>query len=192
MLKTLKTNHGDISLPTFFPDATRGVVKGGLDTVDLSNTKVEGIVINTLHLRGAIREQFNCHLLMNWTKPIITDSGGFQVMSLIHHHPKLGKLTDNEAIFIDASGQKIIFTPEASIQLQLKLGADILICLDDCTDPESPLSLQEKSVERTINWARRCKIEFDKLTSQKNDRPLRKSKKVAGAEHQAISLHVCP
>lgn len=109
---------------------------------------------------------------MNWDKPIITDSGGFQVMTLIHKGKTHGKLTDNEVIFVDSSGKRINFTPELSIETQLKLGSDVLICLDDCTDPQAPSAIQEKSVERTVNWARRCKIRFDELTKNASQKPL--------------------
>lgn len=170
MPKTLKTNHGEISFPTFFPDATRGVVKGGLDSRDLDQCQIEGLVINTMHL--STENQKDMHTLMNWQKPLITDSGGFQVMSLIHQNPKLGKLTDNEAIFIDEDHKRNVFTPERSIELQLGLGADILICLDDCTRPDADLAIQEKSVERTINWAKRCKTYFDQQTANLKNRPL--------------------
>lgn len=179
MLKTLKTNHGQIKLPIFFPDATQAVVKGGVDTVDLNQTGVEGIVINTLHLSMRFDDLHqklfspgDIHQLMNWKKPIITDSGGFQVMSLIHNHPKLGTLTDDEAIFFQKTKQEKVFDAEKSIQIQLKLGADILICLDDCTKPQDPLEVQEKSVQRTISWAKRSKKEFERLTKGLKQKPL--------------------
>lgn len=172
VLKVLKTKSGDIPLPAFFPDATRGVLKGGVDSRDMDQVQVEGLVINTLHLLSDPKDSVDMHQFMNWPKPFITDSGGFQVLSLIHNNYKHGQLTDHEAIFHTNSGQKIIFSPELSIQMQLHLGTDIAICLDDCTKPDSPLANQEKSVERTIAWARRCKVEFELLTENQPIKPL--------------------
>lgn len=176
MLKILQTRHGDIVLPAFFPDGTRGVVKT-IDSIDLENAKVEGLVINTYHLLIAGLEEKiesigGIHRLMNWKRPVIIDSGGFQVMSLIHKNKSLGKITDEGATFKLPGSPKIILTPEKSIQMQIKLDADILICLDDCTKPDQKISEQEKSVERTITWVLRCKTEFDKLTKLSKKKPL--------------------
>ncbi|MDO8638198.1 MAG: tRNA guanosine(34) transglycosylase Tgt [Candidatus Daviesbacteria bacterium] len=169
MLKILKTKHGDISLPSFFPDGTRGVVKG-VDSTDLENAQVEGLVINTFHLLTEkmdqkIKKFKGIHEFMNWKGPIITDSGGFQVMSLVHDHPNLGKISD-QGIRFKYNGQNVFLTPEKSIEFQLKLGTDIAIVLDDCTKPEMDLADQKKSVEKTISWAKRSKDEFDRLASQ--------------------------
>ncbi|OGE20291.1 hypothetical protein A3A14_00315 [Candidatus Daviesbacteria bacterium RIFCSPLOWO2_01_FULL_43_38] len=188
-MKTLKTLHGKITLPTFFPDGTKAVVKG-VDSTDLVNAGVEGLVINTYHLLvnslGEKMEKFGgVHNFMNWPNPVITDSGGFQVMSLVHDHPGMGKIDDNGITFkwdpstsstplttssLRISGQKVVLTPEKSIELQLKLDTDIAIVLDDCTRPDQASKDQEKSVERTIAWAKRSKDEFEKLVKTK--RPL--------------------
>lgn len=157
-LSQLSTLHGNISFPAFFPDGTLGVVKG-VDSRDLEKAGVEGLVINIYHLLTA-KVSTPMHKLMNWKRPIITDSGGFQVMSLVHKNPKLGKISDGGVIFQMPGGPKIILTPEKSIQTQLELGADILITLDDCTYPDQSLKEQEISVKRTIAWAKRCKAEF--------------------------------
>lgn len=169
MIKFLRTLHGSLTLPTFFPDGTLGVVRG-VDSTDLKKCGVEGLVINAYHLLvnalGDRLENFgDIHTLMRWDRPIITDSGGFQVMSLVRKSSKSGKLKDDEIIFYAKGGQKVILTPENSIRTQLKLGADILITLDDCTRPEMSQEEQEKSVERTIAWAKRSKKEFERLTA---------------------------
>ncbi|MDD2823483.1 MAG: tRNA guanosine(34) transglycosylase Tgt [Candidatus Daviesbacteria bacterium] len=176
MIKILKTKHGNVTLPSFFPDGTKGVVKG-IDSKDLENAKVEGLVINTYHLLvSGLEEKIEAiggiHRLMGWKKPVITDSGGFQVMSLIHKDESLGKMNDTGATFKLPGAPRIKLTPESSIRLQIKLDADILICLDDCTKPDQDIGEQEKSVERTIAWAKRCKLEFEKLTSLSKKRPL--------------------
>jgi queuine tRNA-ribosyltransferase len=161
----LKTLSGTVKLPAFFPDATSGVVKG-VDSTDLKNCKMPGIVVNTYHILRrsmvkTITDLGGIHKYMNWSGPIISDSGGFQAMSLIRANKKLGTIHKDKIIF-RLENKKIILTPEKCIQIQLQLGSDIVMCLDDCTRPEDSLEEQEKSVERTISWARKCKAEFDK------------------------------
>lgn len=163
----IKTLHGDLSLPTFFPDGTVGVVRG-VDSRDLEKAGVEGMVTSTFHLLAHNVEQ-DLHQLMDWDRPILTDSGGFQVFSLLRDHPKMGRLTDDGFIF-EWNGQKVELTPEKSIELQYNLGADILICLDQCTDPEMDLDFQEEAVEKTVKWAKRCKEEFEKITKKQDTR----------------------
>lgn len=168
-MKILKTLHGNIALPTFFPDGTRGVVKG-VDSTDLENVGVEGLVINTFHLLISEMdkkvEKFNgIHNFMGWPGPIITDSGGFQAMSLVHDHPQMGKITDTGITF-NYEGRRILLTPEKSIEFQLKLGTDIAIVLDDCVRPDQ--SENEESVRRTILWAKRSKETFEKIINSRS------------------------
>lgn len=169
-MRTLSTNHGNLRLPAFFPDATLAHVRT-LDTEDLKNCGVHGLVVNAYHLyklqKGElIKKLGGIHRFMNWNDPIITDSGGWQVMSLIHDSPKESSISEKEIVFFDQkSRKKIIFTPELSIKLQLQLNPDIMICLDDCTRPDMGEREQEKSVELTIAWAKRCKREFERLLS---------------------------
>lgn len=183
-MNKLNTLHGQIILPSFFPDGTKGIVKG-VDSLDLERAKVEGLVINTYHLLvSGLEEKIEniggIHRLMSWQKPVIIDSGGFQVMSLIHEQAlscgnkdkSMGKMTDEGVTFKLPGTPRIKLTPEKSIQMQIKLDSDILICFDDCTKPDQKLSEQKKSVERTIAWAKRCKLEFDKLTKLSKKRPL--------------------
>ncbi len=112
-MKILNTKHGEIKLPTFFPDGTLGVVRG-VDATDLRSCQVEGLVINAYHLLvNSVADRLenfgDIHTLMNWDRPIITDSGGFQVMSLVHKNPKLGKIKDDQIIFYGKELQKIYF-----------------------------------------------------------------------------------
>ncbi len=98
------------------------------------------------------------------------DSGGFQIWSLIRQDPNRGVIRDNEVIFREPStGEKWNLTPERVVGLQLQLGSDIVVCLDDCTDADAPASEQERSVERTVRWARRCRDEFDRLVAERRD-----------------------
>jgi queuine tRNA-ribosyltransferase len=162
-------------LPAFFPDATYGKIVS-LENRYLKKTKTQGLVVNAYHLfnRGmvpAIKKAGGIHNFIGFQKPIISDSGGFQVMSLIHKTPNLGKITEKGAIFTN-NGRKIELTPEKCIEIQLDIGSDIVMCLDDCTKPELNIKEQSKSVERTIRWAKRCRIHFDKLTKNNKKKPL--------------------
>ena len=176
MLDTLKTNHGVLKFPVFFPDATEGVVKS-VDSVDLENCKVQGLVTNAYHLLriglvDKIAEAGGIHKYMNFHKPIISDSGGFQVMSLVRDN-NFGEIHDDKIVF-KLNGQKTILTPEKSIRAQFKIGSDIIMCLDDCTRYTDSREQQEKAVKRTIEWARRSKNEFEKLVknSKSSSKPL--------------------
>lgn len=178
---TLALPHGDLPLPTFLPDATRAVVRS-VDSVDLEACGVDALVMNTYHLMqrpgsSTVKSLGGLHGMAGWRRPILTDSGGFQVYSLIRQNAKFGSLNDKGALFTpDGKGRKFNLTPEKSIQLQMSYGADILVCLDDCTHADDPPSEQRKSVERTIAWGRRSKKEFTRLVDQKglegDQRPL--------------------
>lgn len=173
--KQLETLHGKLEFPVFFPDATHAKIKG-VENKELDKCNLAGLVVNTYHLikDGLVEEvekKGGIHNYMGFDKPIISDSGGFQVMSLIHRSPELGSIDEDKVTF-KLDGKKIVLTPEKCIQIQMKIGADIIMCLDDCTRPESGKREQEKSVERTIRWAERCKKEFDRLTKKRKRKPL--------------------
>jgi queuine tRNA-ribosyltransferase len=105
---------------------------------------------------------------MDWDGPILSDSGGFQVYSLIRQNPDYGVIRANEVIFREPeTGERWNLTPERIITLQFQLGSDIVVCLDDCTDADAPEPEQERSVERTIRWARRCREEFDRQAASR-------------------------
>ncbi len=173
---TIHLPHGELSCPTFLPDATRGVVRT-VDSVDLARCGIQGLVMNTFHLMqrpgsSTIQALGKLHKMCGWQKPIITDSGGFQAYSLIRQNSKYGRLSDKGISFRpDGSARKFQLTPEKTIQLQLSYGADIVICLDDCTHVDDSLQVQQSSVHRTIAWAKRCKKEFQRLNDQKNISP---------------------
>ncbi|MFA6551609.1 MAG: tRNA guanosine(34) transglycosylase Tgt [Patescibacteria group bacterium] len=167
-LGKITTAHGEIETPFFMPDATRGVVKS-LGNEDLKNLGLEAAVINTYHLylqpgMELISKARGAHNFMNWDKPLLSDSGGYQVYSLLHKNKNMGKILDDKAIFkspLDGSQHEL--TPERSIQIQFILGADMIVCLDDCPPHDAAGAEMKKSVERTIAWAKRCKIEYDRL-----------------------------
>ncbi len=164
--------HGELTLPAFLPDATLGVVRS-VDSADLEACGVEAVVMNTFHLMqrpgsSTIQALGGLHAMSGWPHPIVTDSGGFQAYSLIRENPRYGRLSDRGITFQpEGATRKFQLTPEKSVQLQLAYGADVVICLDDCTHADAPPAVQEESVRRTIDWARRGKREFERIVAQK-------------------------
>jgi queuine tRNA-ribosyltransferase len=171
---TIETAHGALRLPVYFPDATRAVVRT-VDSHDLEACGVPGLVVNVFHLSnrpgvGLIKQAGGIHTFMSWRRPIASDSGGFQLMSMIRENPRYGTVTDRGIHFVDVDGgrKKVLFTPERSIRLQWDLGADLMVCLDDCPSPDAARKEVEASVERTIHWAGRCRAEFDRLLQSRH------------------------
>ncbi|MFN3301633.1 MAG: tRNA guanosine(34) transglycosylase Tgt [Patescibacteria group bacterium] len=159
----LKTIHGVIKTPFFMPIATRGAIKN-LTSEELKNLGTEIILSNTYHLflkpgEKIIKKIGGLHRFMNWSGPILTDSGGFQVFSLA----KMRKVKDNGIEFqSEIDGKKFFLTPEKAIQIQLDLGSDILMSLDECIGYPCSKKEAEKAVKRTTLWAKRGKKEFDR------------------------------
>jgi queuine tRNA-ribosyltransferase len=164
---SINTKNGDLQVPVFMPDATRGLVKL-LSSQELKKAGTEAIVVNTYHLYlqpgvEIIKEAGGAHNFMDWNRPILSDSGGFQVFSLIHNNPKMGKIEEDKVIFTSPlNGKKLEFTPEKSIQIQFDLGVDMMVCLDDCPPNDTRPENMELSVKRTIKWAAKCKNEYEK------------------------------
>ncbi len=178
-LKKFKTKNGEINLPVFFPDATRAVIRT-LDSLDIENTKTPGILVNTYHLYrdlgiDKLKKYEGIRQFMSWSGAVISDSGGFQVMTLAKSSQSRGLITDTGVTFKSKEGEKIELTPEKSIQFQMLLKSDMVIVLDDFTDPNSSYEKAKESVERTILWANRSKDEFLKICEKekikKEDRP---------------------
>ncbi len=164
--------HGTLQLPAFLPDGTQGVVRT-LDARDLEDVHIQAVQMNAFHLMqrpgsSTIQALGGLHQMAGWQRPIFTDSGGFQIYSLLRQNAKSGSISDRGATFRpDGSDRKFNLTPEKSVQLQLSYGSDVVICLDDCTHVDDPLAEQEKSVARTVQWAARCKAEFEKIVTQR-------------------------
>jgi queuine tRNA-ribosyltransferase len=170
-LITLDLPHGSVALPAFLPDGTQGVVRA-VSSEDLESCRIQAIQMNVYHLMqrpgtSTIQALGGLHRIAGWERPVFTDSGGFQVYSLIRKSPKAGSITDRGATFRPGGNRKYILTPEKSIQLQFGYGSDMLICLDDCTGPDDPLETQAESVRRTIRWAAECKATFVRIADQK-------------------------
>jgi queuine tRNA-ribosyltransferase len=164
--------HGTLQFPVYLPDATYGMVRA-VDSADLEDCQVTAVVMNTFHLMqrpgsSTIQSLGGLHRMSGWKGPIITDSGGFQAYSLIRQNPKFGSMNANGLTFQpEGAERKFQLSPEKSVQLQLAYGADVVICLDDCTHVDASRQEQEKSVRRTIDWARRSKSEFELQVKQK-------------------------
>lgn len=163
----LKTAHGILSTPFYMPDATRGFVKL-TDNESVKKTGTMAMVVNTFHLYlqpglEIIKKAGGIHKFMNWSGPLLSDSGGFQVFSLIHKNAKMGKIMDDKVVFRSPlDGSKHELTPEKSIQIQFALGVDMMVCLDDCPPNEFSRSDLVRAVDRTIAWAKRCKMEYER------------------------------
>ena len=179
-MKTLATLHGELALPAFLPDATRGVVRT-VDAADVAACGIAALMVNVIHLAShpgisVVSKVGGIHRFMGWNRPIASDSGGFQVFSLVTGSRKLGSISKDGFIYrLDKSQDKKILTPEKCIRKQLELGADILFSLDHCTHPDADAQTQRESVEHTVDWARRCRIEFDRRLEDKpgdRQRPL--------------------
>lgn len=170
-LTYFNSKNGKIALPVFFPDATRAVVRA-LDTTDIENTKTKGLLVNTLHLYkeiglNRIKKIGGIRNLMDWKGGLISDSGGFQVGSLVKKNPDLGHVNNKGVTFKMPGQPKILLTPEDSIRFQMDLGVDMVVVLDDFDAPNASEKDAIQSVERTILWARRCKVEFEKICKRR-------------------------
>lgn len=176
----LRTRNGVIHTPFFMPIATKGAVKN-MQPEDLRNIGAEIVLGNTYHLwlrpgDDLIYRAGDLHRFMNWNGPILTDSGGFQVFSLgARAEKKFGssgvKLSEEGVRFIDPiDGKKHFMSPEKSIDIQLNLGSDMIMVLDEC--PPYPCSYDDakKSLELTTRWAERCFSYFHKKIRENKDK----------------------
>ena len=158
------------------PDGTFGVVRS-IDAGDLAACKVQAVMMNTFHLMqkpgsSTIQAVGGLHNFSGWQGPIFTDSGGFQAYSLIKENSKFGQITADGISFTPESSQrKFLLTPEKCIRLQMSYGSNLLFCLDDCTHVDEAQADQQAAVERTIAWAKRCKLEYLKSINQKQIEP---------------------
>ena len=167
--KTFKFKGGKLDLPVFFPDATRAVIRT-LDFEDVKNTKTPGVLVNTYHLyrelgKRIFKKHGGVRNFMGWEGAVISDSGGFQVMSWAKRGS--GKVTDEGVFFYPAKGKKVLLTPEKSIEFQMALDTDMVVVLDDFTPNGIGEAAAKETVERTIDWAKRSKAEFERIVKSK-------------------------
>lgn len=160
-LGTVRTHHGDIRTPAFMPVGTAATVKA-IYPKDVAKSGADILLGNTYHLMlrptaERIAKLGGLHKFMNWDKPILTDSGGFQVMSLAG----LRKITEEGVTFSShIEGSKHLLSPERSMEIQKLLGSDIVMIFDECTPYPATYEVAKKSMELSLRWADRSKIAF--------------------------------
>ena len=161
------TVHGTVQTPVFMNVGTCAAIKGAVSSVDLKEIGCQVELSNTYHLHvrpgdRLIKELGGLHKFMNWDRPILTDSGGFQVFSLAG----LRRIKE-EGVYFNShiDGRKIFMGPEESMQIQSNLASTIAMAFDECVALPAEYSYAKKSHERTVRWLERCKIEMDRLNS---------------------------
>ena len=160
-----KTPHGTIQTPVFMNVGTSAAIKGGVSSLDLAELKCQVELCNTYHLHlrpgdEVVAKMGGLHKFMNWDKPILTDSGGFQVFSL----SSIRKIKEEGVYFSShIDGRKIFMGPEESMKIQSNLASTIAMAFDECADSKSDKKYMIQSVERTERWLERCKDELTKL-----------------------------
>ncbi len=161
------TVHGTIQTPVFMNVGTAAAIKGALSAIDLKEIGCQVELSNTYHLHlrpgdEVVRDMGGLHRFMDWDRPILTDSGGFQVFSL-------AKLRDikEEGVYFSShiDGRKIFMGPEESMQIQSNLGSTIAMAFDECVENPCEKEYARASVARTTNWLKRCKTELTRLNA---------------------------
>lgn len=163
-----ETVHGTIETPVFMNVGTSAAIKGGISTRDLEEVNCQVELSNTYHLHirpgdDLIYRMGGLHKFFNWSRPVLTDSGGFQVFSLA----KLRKITEEGVTFNShMDGKRIFMGPEESMRIQSHLGSTIAMAFDECVENPAPYNYVKASHERTIRWLKRCRAEMDKLNAE--------------------------
>lgn len=162
-----ETVHGTVQTPAFMNVATVAAIKGGLAANDLEDIGTQVMLCNTYHLHvrpgeDVVYDMGGLHKFTTWNKPILTDSGGFQVFSLA----KLNKIKEEGVTFRShIDGRKIFMGPEESMQIQSRLASTIAMAFDECVENPSSYDYAKASCARTLRWLERCKAEMDRLNS---------------------------
>lgn len=165
-----ETAHGTVQTPVFMNVGTQAAIKGALSSTDLAAIGCQVELSNTYHLHvrpgeDVIKSLGGLHKFMVWDKPILTDSGGFQVFSLA----KLRKITEEGVNFsAHTDGRKIFMGPEESMKIQWALGSDIAMAFDECIENPAPYEYVLKSCQRTTRWLERCKAALAALKQQED------------------------
>ncbi len=164
---TFETVHGDIQTPVFMNVGTSAAIKGGISTGDLKHIGCQVELSNTYHLHvrpgeDVVYQMGGIHKFFNWDKPVLTDSGGFQVFSLA----TLRNIKEEGVTFQShMDGAKIFMSPEVSMQIQSKLASTIAMAFDECPSSVATHKYISQSVDRTTRWLYRCKAELERLNS---------------------------
>ncbi len=162
-----KTVHGTIQTPVFMNVGTSAAIKGAVSSLDLKDVGCQVELSNTYHLHvrpgdDLIRDMGGLHKFMNWDRPILTDSGGFQVFSLA----SLRKITEEGVNFQShIDGKRIFMGPEESMQIQSNLASTIAMAFDECIENPAPYEYVKNSCDRTYRWLERCKAELNRLNA---------------------------
>ena len=162
-----ETVHGTVQTPAFMNVATCGAIKGALSAIDLKEIRCQVMLSNTYHLHvrpgdKLVREMGGLHEFTCWDRPILTDSGGFQVFSLAG----LRKISEEGVTFAShIDGKRIFMGPEESMQIQSNLGSTIAMAFDECVENPAKYEYAKDSCARTVRWLKRCKAEMDRLNS---------------------------
>lgn len=180
------TVHGDIQTPVFMNVGTAAAIKGAVATSDLEQIKCQVELSNTYHLHvrpgdQVVKKMGGLHKFMSWDKPILTDSGGFQVFSLAG----LRKIKE-EGVYFNShvDGRKIFMGPEESMQIQSNLASTIAMAFDECPNAKADRKYVQNSVERTTRWLERCRVEMARLNSL--DDTINKNQMLFGINQGAI------
>ena len=166
----MHTPHGDIQTPVFMNVGTVAAIKGAVSTMDLKEIGTQVELSNTYHLHvrpgdDVVRKMGGLHRFMNWDRPILTDSGGFQVFSLAG----LRKIKEEGVYFHShIDGRKIFMGPEESMQIQSNLASTIAMAFDECPPHPATREYMQASVDRTTRWLKRCRAEMERLNSLEN------------------------
>ena len=164
----LETVHGVIETPVFMNVGTIAAIKGAVATTDLKEIRTQVELSNTYHLHvrpgdQVVKKLGGLHKFMNWDRPILTDSGGFQVFSLAG----LRKIKEDGVYFQShIDGRKIFMGPEESMQIQSNLASTIAMAFDECPPHPATRKYMQDSVDRTTRWLKRCKVEMDRLNKE--------------------------
>lgn len=183
---TVHTMHGDIPTPVFMPVATGGAMRG-VTLEDLHVLGADVLLCNTYHLHLRPGEQTvadagGLHHFIGWDKPILTDSGGFQVFSL----KDIREITDAGVKFSShLDGSPLFLGPEEAITIQWKLGSDIITCFDECPPSTAPRAAQVAAVDRTLRWAKECKRVHDEMKT-KSARTAKKTTNIDAPSHPLL------
>ena len=162
---TFETVHGTVQTPVFMNVGTAAAIKGAVTTLDLKEIGCQVELSNTYHLHlrpgdQVVHDMGGLHRFMNWDRPILTDSGGFQVFSLA----QLRNIKEEGVYFSShIDGRKIFMGPEESMQIQSNLGSTIAMAFDECIENPSPRDYVKDSIARTTRWLQRCKTELARL-----------------------------
>lgn len=166
-LGQFETVHGKVQTPVFMNVATAAAIKGAVSTQDLKELGCQVALSNTYHLHlrptdEVIKKMGGIHKFMNWDRPVLTDSGGFQVFSLA----KIRKIEEEGVTFAShIDGKRIFMGPEESMRIQSNFGSTIAMAFDECIENPAPRDYVKKSSDMTIRWLKRCKTEMQRLNS---------------------------